>query len=309
MKLRGDIKAIWAVVWQVAALSVLAVALPADRQSSVSSYRDPAELVRKAVQNEVKASADPSARFLFRGTKTTPRGSTTKLYVETQDATAGMIVAYDGKPLTADQLQAERARLARFAKDPDELRKKRAQERDNTDRTMRITRALPDAFLYEYAGEGKASPGIGHVGESLVKLSFRPNPNYDPPSRVEEVLRGMQGYVLVDAMHERLASIDATLSKDVGFGWGILGHLDRGGRFVVHQQFVENDLWEISSLSLKFTGKILFVKNLSIDSTEVFSGFRRVPSNLTFAQGLDLLAKEDAGAAEGSESNGRPSRK
>ncbi len=38
----------------------------------------------------------------------------------------------------------------------------------------------------------------------------------------------MQGYVLVDAVHYRIASIDGTLFKTVGFGWGILGHLDRG---------------------------------------------------------------------------------
>ena len=31
-----------------------------------------------------------------------------------------------------------------------------------------------------------------------MRLKFRPNPNYDPPTRVEQVLTGMQGVVLVD---------------------------------------------------------------------------------------------------------------
>ena len=129
------------------------------------------------------------------------------------------------------------------------------------------------------------------------KLNFRPNPRYVPPSRVEEVLTGMKGYVLVDATSYRIASIDGTLFKDVGFGWGILGHLDRGGRFVVHQQEVGDDFWEISGMSLSFTGKILLFKNLSINSTEIFSGFKRVPSDLTFAQALELLKKEEPSAA------------
>ncbi len=73
----------------------------ASQTATVSPYKDPAELVRKAVQNEIKAANDDTARFLFRGIKTTPKGSTTRLYVETKDVTAGLVVAYNGKPLTA----------------------------------------------------------------------------------------------------------------------------------------------------------------------------------------------------------------
>ena len=273
---------------------LLAAASVAGQSATVSSYRDPLDLVRKAVQNEINAANDDTARFLFRGTKTTPKGSTTRLYVETKEATAGLVVAYNGKPLTPEQRQAEQARVQRFINHPEELKKKREQERESDERTMRIVRALPDAFLFEYAGEEPGSEGIGRVGDLLVKLKFRPNPRYQAPSRVEEVLTGMQGYVLVDAVRYRIASIDGTLFKTVGFGWGILGHLDRGGRFMVQQQEVGDNLWEISSMTLSFTGKILLFKNLNISSTEIFTGFKRVPSDLTFAQALELLKKEES---------------
>jgi hypothetical protein len=266
----------------------------AGQPATVSSYRDPAELVRKAVHNEISAANDDSARFMFRGTKTTPQGSTTRLYVETKEATAGLVIAYNGKPLSPEQRRAEEARVERFIKHPEELKKKRDQERAEAERTLRIVRALPDAFLFEYAGEEQGSEGIGRTGETLVKLKFRPNPHYQAPSRVEEVLTGMQGYVLVDAAHYRLASIDGTLFKEVGFGWGILGHLDSGGRFLVQQQELGDNLWEISSMSVRFTGKILLFKNLSINSTETFTGFKRVPPDLTFAQALELLKKEES---------------
>lgn len=271
---------------------------PTDSVRSAPPHPDPVELVRQAVQNELKANNDDDAHFLFRGVKTTPKGSTTKIYVETSEGTAGLVVAYDGKPLTHEQHQAEQARLERFVRNPEELRKKRAQEREEAERTIRIMRALPKAFLFEYAGEETGTPGIGEVGDPLVKLTFHPNPSYRPPSRVEEVLTGMQGKMLVDAVHHRIASIDGMLFKQVGFGWGILGHLDRGGQFVVHQQEVEDNGWEISSMTVNFTGKILMVRNLFIQSTEVFSGFKRVPSDLHFAQALELLEKEEAALAE-----------
>jgi hypothetical protein len=272
----------------------LAAASFAGQPATVSSYQDPADLVRKAVENEIKAANDDTAHFLFRGTKTTPQGSTTRLYVESNEATAGLVVAYNGKPLTAEQRHEEEAHVERFVKNPEELKRKREQERQNAERTLRIIRAMPDAFLFEYAGDEQGSEGIGRAGGPLVKLKFRPNPHYAPPSRVEEVLTGMEGYVLVDATHYRIASIDGTLFKEVGFGWGILGHLDRGGRFMVQQQEVADNLWEISSMTLSFTGKILLFKNLSISSTEIFSGFKQAPSNLTFARALELLKKEES---------------
>jgi hypothetical protein len=274
----------------------------AGQPATVSNYndQDPAALVRKAVQNEIGGANGEGAHFMFRGTKTTPKGSTTKLYVETREATAGLVIAYNGQPLTPEQRRAEEARVERFVKNPEELKKKREQERQSAERSLRIMRALPDAFLFEYAGEEQGSEGIGRVGDPLIKLTFRPNPRYQPPSRVEEVLTGMQGHVLVDAARYRIASIDGTLFKDVNFGWGILGHLDRGGRFVVHQQVVDDNFWEISSMSLNFTGKILLVKNLSIVSTEVFSGFKQVPTNLTFAQALELLKQEETSVASDS---------
>jgi hypothetical protein len=136
-------------------------------------------------------------------------------------------------------------------------------------------------------------------------LKFRPNPSYQPPSRVEEILTGMEGFVLVDAVRCRLASIDGTLFKEVGFGWGILGHLDRGGRFTVQRQEVEDNLWELSSMTLNVTGRLLLIKKLSVSSTEIFSGFKRVPPDLTFAQALEMLRKEDAAVAENS-GGGKP---
>jgi hypothetical protein len=287
----------------VACIMLLATAPFAAQPETVTSYKDPADLVRKAVQNEIKAATDDTARFLFRGIKTTPRESTTRLYVETKEATAGLVVAYNGKPLTPEQRKDEEARVERFINSPEEMKKKREQERANAEHTMRIIRALPEAFLFEYSGEEPASEGMGRAGATLVKLNFHPNPAYQPPSHVEEVLTGMQGFVLVDAARFRLASIDGTLFKTVGFGWGILGHLDHGGRFIVQQQEVGDNLWEISSMTLNFTGKILLFKNLSINSTEIFSAFKRVPADLTFAQALELLKKESAISAEAADNS------
>jgi len=254
---------------------------------------NPADLVRRAVANEAKANSDRS-KYMFKDRKQTPRGCSTKLIVETNEATAGLVIAYDDKPLGPEQQRAEMARVRRFLDDPEELRKKAKQEKEDAERVNRIVRALPDAFLYQADGTERGSEGVGKAGDELVRLSFKPNPAYSPPSRVEQVLTGMQGYLLIDAEQMRIAKMDGTLFKDVGFGWGILGHLDKGGHFLVEQAEVEKRHWDISRMSLKFTGRILLFKRIDIESEDRYSDFREVAPDLTFAQAVELLKKQQA---------------
>jgi len=262
----------------------------------------PNDLIRRAVANEVKSDEQP-VKYMFRQRKETANGSQTRLMVETRDAIAGMVVAYNDQPLNQEQRQGEYGRLQRFVNDPGELDRKRRQEKENSERVKRILRALPDAFLYEYDGADTGWQGVGRTGGQLVRLKFRPNPNYDPPTRVEQVLTGMQGVVLIDTKKQHIARIDGTLAKEVGFGWGILGHLDRGGHFQVDQADISDTNWAITRMELAFTGKVLLFKSLNIKSTEVYNDFHPVPADLTFAQGVELLKKQQASLTENQAQN------
>jgi len=128
---------------------------------------------------------------------------------------------YNDQPLNQQQRRDEYGRIERFVNQPAELERKRKQEKESAERVSLILKALPDAFLYEYDGTETGRAGVGKSGDPLLRLKFRPNPRYDPPSRVEQVLTGMQGVVLLDPQKQRIARIDGTLFKDVGFGWGI----------------------------------------------------------------------------------------
>jgi hypothetical protein len=250
----------------------------------------PNELVRRAVENEAKNN-NQGPKYMCRQRKETPAGSQTKLMVETRDAMVGMVVANNDHPLDQEQRRAEYGRIERFVNEPAELDRKRKQEKESAERVNLILQALPDAFLYEYDGTETGRPG-GKPGDQLLRLKFRPNPTYNPPSHVEQVLVGMQGVVLIDAQKQHIARIDGTLFKDVAFGWGILGHLDRGGHFQVDQTDVSDHNWAIARMDLAFTGKILLFKSINIRSSEIYSDFHPVPPDLTFAQGLQLLKQQ-----------------
>jgi len=64
---------------------------------------------------------------------------------------------------------------------------------------------------------------------NLVKLKFVPNPQFDPPDREARVFDSMVGFMWVDRDGMRIAEITGKLTRDVDFGFGLLGHLYRGG--------------------------------------------------------------------------------
>ena len=290
----------------VARLVVLVPLLTAASVARQDRSPSPGELVRMAVENELKPASNNSPRFIFCQTKESPYGSSMKLMVQTNDAMAGILVSNNGKPLGPKMRQAEGERLDSLARDRDALEHKRKQEKEDEARVNRIVRALPDAFLFEANGSEVGTASVGSPGDELIRLEFRPNPNYDPPTRTEQVLQGMRGHVLIDKRANRIAQIDGTLFKEVGFGWGILGHLDKGGHFLVEQAAVGEGEWAISHMSLSFTGKVLLFKSLNIKTNEVYTDFRPAPANLTFAQGVELLKQQSAELAKNQRQGGDP---
>jgi hypothetical protein len=126
-------------------LAAFALAVTAGAMAQQPSEA-PGDLVRRAVQNEIEANKS-SRKFMFRQRREAPNGSQIELLVETRDAMAGMIIANNDVPLTAEQRAAECARMDRFVKDPAELERKKASEKENVERITKIVKALPDAFL------------------------------------------------------------------------------------------------------------------------------------------------------------------
>src|ERR1700685_4778255 len=92
------------------------------------------------------------------------------------------VLTINKKPLTPAQRQAEEARLEGLANNPEGLKKKQRSEKEDAEHVARIMKALPDAFLYERDGSAVGNQEIGRPGDQLVRLKFRPNQQYDPPS-------------------------------------------------------------------------------------------------------------------------------
>ena len=246
---------------------------------------DPLELVRRASQNEIKAN-DAEHYFMFRDTIDYKDHSVSHEILRTNQGGLWTTLLINGKPLTPEERQKDTDRVVKFANNPDARRKRREANKAEDQRASLMLSSIPDAFLFTYVGTDR-----GPAGEDLVHLKFKPNPKFSPPNHETAVYVGMEGDLTIDRKAMRIAKIDGTLFKDVDFGWGILGRLYKGGKFIIVQRDVGGGDWEEVQETLQFNGKILMVKSLTIWSTETMTDFRPVPSNISTAQALDLLQK------------------
>jgi hypothetical protein len=199
--------------------------------------------------------------------------------VETKEGSLSRLLSINDRPLTAKQQLEEDHRVRELMTSRSAQQKLWRALDAETLQGRRLFKMLPDAFVFSYAG------GDGN----LVKLSFRPNPSFHPPSLEARVFHDMEGEMWVDCKQERLAGFDGHLTQSVKFGFGLLGHLDKGGHFEVRQAEVVPGHWDMTSLSLEMTGKALLFATIGVQKRENHRDFQRVPDDLTLTQAADIL--------------------
>lgn len=245
--------------------------------NSIEPVLNANELLRQAVAKEIPAEKNGYYAWMDRIQK--PRGSVTKLMVNTPQGILSRTVAVNDRPLTAQERQQDDARMNSLL-DPENMRAKAKKQQEDQQHIERLLRALPDAFRCEYA----SAPHDEHN----VRLECSPAPNYSAPNHESQVYQGMRTVILIDRPEKRITSIEGTLFRDVSFGWGFLGRLNRGGHIEVTQSRVADRHWGLTRMQINFDGRILIFKSLHIEQTETAWGYCPVPK-MTVAQALEFL--------------------
>jgi len=255
--------------------------------SSRAGKIDAQQLARETVQNELNSGKkDPS---LWRFRKITVKDGKKQMYdvIETKNGEVDRLLAVNGQPLSAEQRRAENARIQKLSADPDEQKKRADAEKRDGDQETQLLKMLPDALTYRYAGKRG----------DMIRLTFKPNPNFHASTHEAEVFHHMAGVMLINNRNKRLAELSGRLITEVKFGGGILGHLDKGGTFEVKQGEVARGHWDMTLLDTELAGKELFFKTISVREKTIESNYSRVPSNITVEQAAQILRKDTTESA------------
>jgi len=238
---------------------------------------NPQQLVKEMVYNELHANKHPN--YWMYTDKDTESGTTkVKRVVQTHECWFRWEMSINGQPLTPAQEQQQRDKINKLVTDEQARQKNRAEINHDSQQATNLMKMLPDAFLYTEDGEQNGN----------IRLKFRPNPQFSPPTRPAKVFHNMEGTLLINKREKRLAGISGTLMSDVDFGWGILGKLYKGGTFKVQQTQVGPDDWEVTLLDVHMRGRVLFFHTIHEQQRESESDFQRVPDGITLQQAAAL---------------------
>jgi hypothetical protein len=263
-----------------AALAVLVMGA-----ASLTAQENPQQLVQETIQNELNGSHHPNY-WMYRDSDTVSGKNKVQRVVETPQCWFRWLLFIDGQPPAAEQQQQQQAKINRLVTDESARRKSRETVEQDSHKAENLMKMLPDAFLYTYDGEQDGD----------IRLKFRPNPQFSPPTNAAKVFHNMQGELLIDKHEKRLAGMSGTLMQDVNFGWGILGKLYKGGTFKVRQTEVGPQDWEMTLLDVHIHGRALFFHTISQDQTEHMTEFQPVPTNISLAQAASLAEHGDLNA-------------
>ncbi len=192
-----------------AGVILLLVSRIASAESQSEAQPSPVNLVWAVIRSELNISLT-EIRWKYLLVKEVDGKQETREVVETKSGSLDRLIAIAGEPLTDAQQRGETERILRLSHNPEEQHKFEQTHRKDAEQCNRFLQMIPDAFLFEYAGESGG----------LIKLIFKPNPRFQPTSREGKVLHEMAGEIWVDAKQQRLVSINGQLINEVKFARG-----------------------------------------------------------------------------------------
>ena len=276
--------ALLAAIFEFLAFSAVAE----DRSANGPIQPPPRELVRLTISNELQHVV-AGTHLAYTIAERDAGRSRTKRVVETSNGNVCVVTEEDGQKVGTERLHEQEQHLLKLVNDPGAWAAQRKKQQRDDSETSSLLEAIPYAFNFTYVGTRQEGD------TTIIRLSFSPDPSFHPPSRETQVFQGMRGVMEISWPQARITRIEGTLFQSVNFGWGILGRLDPGGRFLIEQAPVGGGRWEVTHTALRFTGKVLLVKKLNIDEESRSSGFRAVPP-LILTEGVRWVTAYDSSA-------------
>ncbi len=260
-------------------LVALSVAARADGPTPQASLK-PQDVIQAMIDNENAASARHERWEYISNERSSRTGGHlwTERVVETAPGRLRLLLGVDGKPLSPQETEQERARLEAIREHPETFIKHEQGTRAEEKRAREMMEVLPHDFLFENV---VLDHGIWH-------MSFRPNPDYTPSGIEERVLHNMAGTLAIDAHDLRLIHMDFHLVQEVPIGFGLLGDVRKGTNFISDRQEIDGR-WHTMHVATQVHAKALLFKNVDLNVDLYRSEFQPLDRELSVPEAAALL--------------------
>jgi hypothetical protein len=185
------------------------------------------------------------------------------------------LVERDGKALTAEELEkedqkqeAKEARKAARLYGEDASRRASAE----SERRLKETRTIDELFrIYEFQIAGREALD----GRGMVVVTFEPRPGVETQTRSGKILKKFAGRAWIDEEDRQLVRVEAELTDDLSFGFGLLAKLKKGARAQIQRRKVNDEIWLPAQAHFVGNARLFLVKGLHIDALSEYSDYKK----------------------------------
>lgn len=262
------------------ALVLIVIPLCATALSARELPPNPHQLMQQVVDHELKAELSDHSSWRYLEQREGDKKSEIRAVVGTPNGYIFRTLVINGEVPNSD---AEYRRIASLLSDPAALEHAWKAQHSDAEKLRSLMRMLPDGLLYRYDKEESTG--------DRVRMSFQPNPDFQATTTYAEILRHLEGYVVVDVQAMRLAEINARLVSNAKFGGGILGHLESGGTMAFRQEDVGDGHWQPVFVDVNMRGRVLFV-SLSLHQTINYTEHEQLADHLAPQQIMSLVMSD-----------------
>jgi hypothetical protein len=187
------------------------------------------------------------------------------------------LTAVNGKPISGRELDEEQRKLEetiekRRHESVQERRNRIARYQKSRDRNHLFLEEMTKAFNFRVVGQQPLG------GREVYVLKAVPLPDYHPPNRDAEVLKGMQGTLWIDKKTYQWVKVQARVTRPVSIE-GFVAKVEPGTRFELDKMPVEDDVWLPERFVMKARAKVFFLFNHNNGEDDTYYDYRKIAPN------------------------------
>jgi hypothetical protein len=199
--------------------------------------------------------------------------------IETMDGPVERLLLVDGHPPSEAERRnndIELHNLEHYSSARTKLRKKYL---DDEKAFRDLVHEIPEEYLFDLDG---------HEG-TMRRLTFRPDPAYQPKSYGARIAHAMSGYLLIDENERRLVEFSAVTIQQVDFGFGLVGRVGKGTTLEFKRAQVAPGIWKKTSFRTKMSVRILLFKSVDKQLVEKKTDWKPIPREMSITMAVKQL--------------------
>ena len=177
--------------------------------------QDAKQIVQQAVNTQLAADRDDHTHWRY---IRTDDGKDKIVVVETENGAITRHIEVNGQACFGGDAGGQTTEIQKFIHDPAMQQKQRQNGAHDDKSATELLNLMPQAFVWKVESQTPES----------ITLSYRPNPNFDPPDMEARVMGAMTGTMTVTRPGHRIRTFKGRLENDVTIGFGFLARIKAG---------------------------------------------------------------------------------